>query len=146
MLSGDFQKKLRKCSSKLRIFCGNDENRPAGIFDASDPETSIVGIDKNNVPEWPVYCLESGRILKSGWKRALRVLIEQGHLDRARTERVFGCQIIGTRRPLYQFSGTVDKVQNEIQASYARGMNRTGKPAMSKTELMDIASEVKVCK
>jgi hypothetical protein len=141
MFSGDFQANLRKLNPNLRIYCGNDDKKPAGIFHISDPETSICGIDKSFIPEWPIMDEVSGRMLKGGWRRALKVLIGAKLIDRVRTERVFGTQIMGTRKP-ETMQAQQDRIQREIEDSYKRGLMRNGKAAMSRDEILDIAREV----
>lgn len=145
MLSGDFQAKLRKVNKDLRIFAGQDDSKPAGIYHKNDPEVSLCGIDKNWIPEWPLIN-EKGKYLKGGWRRALRALIQQGQIDRRRTERVFATQILGTRRPSTAVTNYVDPIEKEIRECQSRGIEKTGAPEMKKSEIMDIASEINKCK
>jgi len=141
MLASDFQAKLRKLNKNLRIFCGDNDSRLAGLYHVVGGEyKDIIGVDKNYLPEWPVMD-EQGRILKGGWRRVVRLLIEQGLIDRRRAEAVFGTQIIGTRRPPI-VGPYKDPIQAAIEESQTRGFMKTGKPAMAKDDLMDLASEV----
>lgn len=89
MLSGDFERKLRKLNNNIRIFC-LDSNKAAGIFTVCRGEyTEICGIDKNYIPERTIYDPETGRILKGGFRRALKVLIGKGYIDRKEAEKAF---------------------------------------------------------
>lgn len=89
MLSGDFERKLRRLNRKLRIFCGDNDQRPAGIFHVVRGEfVEICGIDKNQVPERSILA-PNGSHIKGGWRRALRILMKQGLIDRAKAEKLF---------------------------------------------------------
>lgn len=89
MLAGDFQRKLRKLNSNLRIYCGDWDTRPAGIFHVVLGEyTEICGIDKHVVPEHSVMA-PHGAHIKGGWRRALKILINKGLIDRKKAEKVF---------------------------------------------------------
>ena len=90
MFAGDFYQKLRKLNRKLRIFCGEDDSKPAGLYYiANNTEyVQVCGVDRNWLPEhteshW------SGRILKSGWRRPLRILIRLGLVERRKAESLF---------------------------------------------------------
>jgi hypothetical protein len=91
MMSGDFQLKLRRCNRRLRIHCGDNPNRAAAVYDPADPEVALVGIDKNLIPEFPIYD-EKGRMVKGGWRRAIEALIKTGWLNKQRAEKVFGTE------------------------------------------------------
>jgi len=90
MLAGDFQQKLRKLNPRLKIFCGDSNNTPASIFYVSQGEFEpICGIDKNSVPEHEIRN-EDGTLFKGGWRRAIRILIQRGFVDRYKAEKIFG--------------------------------------------------------
>lgn len=89
MLAGDFQRKLRKLNPRLHIYSRGYNDWPAGIFHVVGGEyTEICGIDKNIVPEYSVY-KETGAHYKGGWRRALKLLIKQGLIDRRNAEKLF---------------------------------------------------------
>lgn len=96
MLSGDFERRLRKLNRKLHIFCGNNPRTPAGIFIEApwDPEgyEEICGIDKNYVPEHTEWN-EDGSIRKGGWRRVLRHLIWRRFIDRKYAEKLFSTHL-----------------------------------------------------
>lgn len=108
MFAGDFQRKLRRVNPRLKIFCGDDDSKPAGIFtikrgpygeDLGGSYEAICGVDKSIVPEHTVLRAD-GSIEKSGWRRVLRILIAGGYVDRRTAERVFGCRLgVRTRKP-----------------------------------------------
>jgi len=90
MLAGDFARKLKKLNKNLRIYCVSDDDwRPAGIFHVVKGEpVQICGIDKHIVPEYSVMH-NSGAHIKGGWRRALKILMKKGLIDRTKAERVF---------------------------------------------------------
>ncbi len=93
MLSGEFERKLRKLNNKLRIFCGDDDRRPAGLFTVVRGEyEQICSVDKNWVGEHTQFDAV-GHILRAGWRRVLKTLIRQGYVDRFYAERVFNTHL-----------------------------------------------------
>lgn len=94
VLSGDFERKLRRLNKKLHIFCGENENRPAGVwlYKSNGEYEEICGVDKNYVPEHVEYN-ENGTIRKGGWRRVLRLLVQRRVIDRKHAERVFGAHL-----------------------------------------------------
>lgn len=100
MLSGTFAQKLRKLNKDVRIFCGDDSNRAAGLFIVlPDGEyQEVCGVDKNQVPEWTVYD-EGGRIVKAGWRRTLKVLIGRKLIDRKKAEKLFSADLSYRQNP-----------------------------------------------
>ena len=89
MLAGDFQKNLRKLNPKIRIYCGDWDTRPTGIYHIVNGEyTEICGIDKHYIPERSIKA-PHGAHIKGGWRRALRILINQGLVDRRKAEKLF---------------------------------------------------------
>lgn len=93
MLSGEFERKLRKLNRKLRVFCGDDDGTPAGIHILTpDGWLQVMGCDKNWVGE-NVEFNENGRMVRSGWRRILRSLIQKRYVDRRTAERVFNTHL-----------------------------------------------------
>ena len=89
MLAGDFQRKLKKLNRNLKIFCGDWDTRPAGIFHVVKGEyTELCGIDKHYIPENSIMA-PHGAHIKGGWRRALRILIRAGLIDRKAAEALF---------------------------------------------------------
>lgn len=90
MLAGDFAHKIKQLNPRLKIACGDDDSRPASLFfvDRLGEEEAICGIDKNIVPEWPVFNA-NGSIKKAGWRRTLRILIGRGLVDRFEAQKLF---------------------------------------------------------
>jgi hypothetical protein len=90
MLSGEFERNLRKLNPKIRIFCGDNDKRPAGVwyYTGQGQYEEICGVDKNFVPELSTFD-NKGHILKGGWRRVLRLLINKNLVDRRHAERLF---------------------------------------------------------
>lgn len=97
MMASDFQLRLRKLNPKLKIYCGDDDSKPAGIFiirrgehgdDLGGSYDQLCSIDKNWVPEHTEFA-KNGSIIKGGWRRALKILIQKGLVDRRKAERLF---------------------------------------------------------
>lgn len=79
MLSGTFQRKLRRLNSDLRIYCGDNDDRPAMIEQPVNRCTGeyepVCGVDKNELPELPEVDPTTGTIVRGGWRRAIDILI-----------------------------------------------------------------------
>src|SRR5258708_10047564 len=94
MQTRDFERKLRKLNPKLHIYYGYDDSKSAGVwYDAPGWSGSEVeemcGVPKDNVPEWSEMS-STGKMLKGGWNRILKLLIAKGIIDRSATYRYFG--------------------------------------------------------
>jgi hypothetical protein len=92
MLSGDFQLKLRRLNPKLRIFCGEDVSKPAGICHKTQEGDydAVCGIDKNWIPSFPIRNTETGKFIKGGWVRAVSILCDLRLIDRYASYKEFG--------------------------------------------------------
>lgn len=90
MLSGDFIAALRILNPKLRVFSLGDNARAAGIYylDASGAYEDVCAIDKNEIPEFPVFD-ENGRLAKVGWRRAVFILLQNRLTTTRRIRRVW---------------------------------------------------------
>lgn len=99
MLAGDFARKIKKLNKKIKVACGNDDTRPASLYyvDHHGEEEAICGIDKNEVPEWPITNA-NGSLFKAGWRRTLRILIGRGLVDKYEAQRLFHADL-NYRRP-----------------------------------------------
>ena len=117
MLAGTFQSKLRKLNPRLRIYAGNtDSSWPAGIYHVVRGEyTEICGIDKNVVPEHPTR-MPNGALLKGGWRRALKILLKKGLIDRHEAQKEFSTHL-GYKTPRFKSSEEKFRVRNMIRSS-----------------------------
>jgi hypothetical protein len=99
MLSGQFERKLRKLNHRIRVYAA-DSARAAGIFVVSPAGeyTEICAADKNFVPEFMTYSAD-GRIVKSGWRRTLKILIARGLVRKEQAEKEFGTKLYECQTP-----------------------------------------------
>lgn len=101
MLSGDFERKLKKLNNRIRVFCGNEDIRAAGIYVVTKEGDylEICATDKNWVPEYPIFRADGGYI-KTGWRRTLNVLISRKLFTKEQAQKVFSYRIEGNRKPV----------------------------------------------
>lgn len=93
MLSGEFERKLRRLNPRLHIWCGDNNHLPAGLWIMRNGEwETVCGVDKQWVGEHTQFSPE-GFIIRSGWRRVLRILIQQKLIDRRHAERVFNTHL-----------------------------------------------------
>lgn len=103
MLAGEFERKLRRLNRNLRIFCGDNDSKAAGLFTVVRNEyKEICGVDKNYIPEYSIRDA-SGYIVKSGFRRVIKLLINQGYIDRRQAEKVFSLSF-EYRSPKFKYS------------------------------------------
>lgn len=142
MLSGEFERLIKRLNPRLRIFCGNDNRKAAGLFHVLNGEyTQIIGVDKNFVPEWIRYDM-FGHIIKSGWRRVVKLLIAQRLAKRKRAERLFRFHYVPWRQGM-GVPTREDYISAEIAATCARSEQHTGlKAVVKKDDLMDISKEI----
>ena len=142
MLAGEFQRNLRRCTTKLRIFCGDNNERPAGIYKVNHlgEYEEVCGIDKNYVPELTTQ-REDGLILKGGWRRAMNILIKAKLVEKRIAEKVFNTRFdFKPRKVIIEYES--DKIKHAIEKATVDNMVRTGKPALNRDQIMDFAKEV----
>lgn len=117
MLSGEFERKLRRLNRNLRIFCGDNDSLPAGLFTVTRGEyKEICAVDKNYLPEYIVRN-EYGRYVKSGIRRVLKILIQQGYVDRKQAEKEFALSL---EYPAPKFKYTSPKLRERLMS---KGIN-----------------------
>lgn len=136
MLSGDFQRKIKKLNPHLRIFCGNDDSRPATLYFSKfnvglngEEETDYVevcAVDKNYLPEFPIVD-DTNHIVKGGWRRAVNILIHKGLVDKRKADKVFGTRFdnpirLKTRDASDEIERSIKEITN--RNSYYRGSEK----------------------
>lgn len=100
MLAGEFARKLRELNPELKVFCGDNDSRPAGLYQIVAGEyDQICSVDKQWVGEH-AEVTDGGFIKRSGWRRVLRLLIHLGLVDRRHAERVFNTHLPYAVRPV----------------------------------------------
>ncbi len=125
MLAGEFARKLSKLNSKLRVFCGDDDHKPAGIFYVTPQGeyTEVCGIDKNYVPEFTDWD-KIGHIKHGGWRRALQVLSSLKLINRRESYKLFGHWDEHRQPPFVREIDSLDKQIQELTAN--PGMKQNG--------------------
>lgn len=77
LLSGEFERLLRRLNPDLHIYCGDASNRPAGLYLVKNGQIiELGGVDKNFVPDQTIID-KQGRIVKKGWRAVLLNLVAQ---------------------------------------------------------------------
>lgn len=132
MMSSDFQKALKEMNSRLSIFCGDDDSKPAGIWylQKNGEYQPISGIDKNWVPEYSEFDKKGHRIV-GGWRRVLRELIARKLITLAQTRKRFG---YWNERPEKIWTPEPDKILKELQ-------NHEG-DVWKKDDIVDVGREI----
>lgn len=90
MLPGEFYRALKKLNKNLQIYCGDDNSKAAGLWMWYEGEIrELCGVDKGNIKEWPTYSAQ-GKMLKGGWHRVIKMLVETKLVDRRKSYKYFG--------------------------------------------------------
>lgn len=114
MEPGTFYRKLRSLNPQLKIWCKDDDSKPAGLYYVKQNEyKEICGVDKGDVPERMIYNL-NGTIHKAGWRRTLKILIKKGLVDKRKAEKVFNCSMEARSTPKPTFK-TAESTLQDIQ-------------------------------
>lgn len=117
MFASDFQSKLRRLNSNLRIFCGDNDNKPASLyFVQNGEEVTICGIDKNEIPRSVIYDRQ-GHIIKSGWERVLNILVYRRLTTKSKAEQIFNCHLQKSPTPIIED----DDIQKAIKRADKNG-------------------------
>ena len=142
MLSGDFIRKLKKLNRNLRIWCGNDDSKPAGLYYVDNNEyIPVCSIDKNEIPRYTI-ANEHNKIIKSGWQRTIRILIHHGLTTRKEAEKVFGpldsCKVV-----IHKESDEVDRIKElENKKRYYGEIDHNGQPIFNRNDVFDMQAEL----
>lgn len=147
MLLGELMRKLKRLNRHLRVYA-KDSPYAAGIYVVKNGEFEhICGVDKGDVPEH-MQRWTNGLIRKSGWRRVLRILIQNRYVDRFAAQRLFNTHF--NYVPLKRTRIEADKLEKWKQEALQRGqeaaIRRYGRPVENYMELddfLDIARERK---
>ena len=145
MLAGDFFRKLKKLNKKLKVYCGNDDSKPAGLFMIHNREyTNICSIDKNFVPKYTIVD-KKNHILKGGWQRTLKILIAKKLVNKKKVKQLFG-SIDNYRPPTY--ATEVASIEQGIRDTenrhiYHGQFDSKGKAKMKRNEILEIQKAIK---
>jgi hypothetical protein len=144
MLSGEFERKLQKLNKNLRVCCGDNPNRPAGLYYIQCGEyIQVCGVDKNWVGENIEYDYK-GHIIKSGWKRVLKILASRKLIDKQYANRVFNTDL--SVKIMSNTEIICDPILNMIQQAKIRGYHVEDgevKPVYGQDDMADIGKEIR---
>jgi len=136
MLSCDFATKICQLNRKLRIACGNNSSRPAGLYIIiNGEEVNICGIDKNFIPEYIIYD-KIGHIVKSGWRRPIQILIGLKLVNKNKAESLFKTKF---NKLNTQFIQEISYIQKALKDAEDRKID--GK--FRKDDIVDIGRMIK---
>ena len=142
MLSGDFQKAVKKLNSKLQICSMDNSKNAAGIYyiDPFEGYMAICGVDKNYVPE-RTEVDEIGHILKSGWRRVVNILLARQLTTREKVKEVWP-SYFEQHVPAATFSND-DPIQKQISKYETDEENKRGVRGLNADQMLEIAEEVR---
>lgn len=148
MLAGTFQQKIKKLNKNLRIFCGNDNSKPAGLYIVFFGEyVPICGVDKNELPDRTIVA-DTGHIIKGGWRRVVNLLIQKKLVDHNKAQRVFGTELKLANKKIRIADDPTIAQMHEIanRAMYKRGVDKNGQPLFNRQDLIDMGTLSKLAR
>ncbi len=142
MLAGVFERSLQRLNGRLRVYCGDDDRKSAGLYYVVGGEyAEICGVDKGYVGEHTRWD-EKGHIVHSGWRRVLDLLIKRRLVDRKRAESVFRTHLDDRTRQ--RFHPSEDKILRAINEAVMRNLSRNPSGGMlGRDDVVDIGREIR---
>jgi hypothetical protein len=117
----EFARKLKKLNKNLWIAIKDNPNTPAGLHIVIGGEPIFIcGVDKGELPRHTQWN-EEGRIIKGGWFRVLKILLQRDLIDRRQTEKVFRT---GLNFPYQRVTADQDPVLKAIHEKAAEIVRR----------------------
>jgi len=142
MLSGDFQKAVRKLNPSLRICSLENSKNAAGLYyiDPFEGYIAVCGVDKNYLPE-RTEVDEVGHILKSGWRRVVNILLARKLTTPEKVKRVWP-SFFEQHMPPVSFCND-DPIQKKILKYETDEENKRGVRGLTGDQAVEIADEVR---
>lgn len=149
MLPGEFERKLKKCNSNIKIIPPPDlHTRPAGMYLVNkDGLEHLGGTDCLELPDRE-YVDSVGHIIKRGWRKTVEILIRQGVIKKGIAEKVFCARLgIGYLKPPIEIKSKETKdiraevTKQSLENSALYG-NPRGNILLKKDQIMDFAYEM----
>jgi hypothetical protein len=139
---GDFYRCIRQLNPKLKICSLENSTHAAGLYIIDDREgyISICGVDKGYVPVTTTVD-EVGHILKSGWYRVVRLLLNEGLTTPDKVRKVWPNFFL-SRIPKAEFQN-IDPILKKIGRFVHEQEDKRGEQGMSADQIMEVAEEVK---
>jgi hypothetical protein len=142
MLSGDFQKAVKRLNPKLRICSLENSDHAAGLYyiDPFEGYIAVCGVDKNYLPE-RTEVDEVGHILKSGWRRVVNILLARGFTTREKVKKVWP-SFFESHIPPVSFCND-DPIQKQILKYETDEENKRGVRGLTSDQMLEVAEEVR---
>ena len=140
MYSGEFERCLKQLNPKLRVCCGETKHA-AGLYvlDPMEGYTTICGVDKDFVPVATTVD-EVGHILKSGWYRVVRILLNRGYTTPDRVQGIWPNFFL-SRVPKAEWQ-QFDPILNKVQTYASEEEARRGEKGLTADQIMDVAEDI----
>lgn len=140
MEPGVFARKLRYLNPKLKVYCGNDDSRPAGLYYVKAGEyTEVCSVDKQEVPKY-IQFDSIGRITKGGWLRTIRLLVGKKLVNRREAEKSFKCNVFEENTKWVDPGDPIQNLQKKLEAE---NIYRTGKVGLTEDNIYELSELVK---
>lgn len=137
MLVGTFQQKIRSLNKNLVFMAVENSDKPIALYNYEKGDlTHVCGTDRNDVPEFSL-CDRKGRILKSGWRRTVEILIGQGLVDKYRAQSVFGAVFDKRHGEFTIDPDPIHKAINDFSKPTKTGIE------MKRDDIMDIGKAIR---
>lgn len=136
-LSGEFQRLLRRLNPGLRVYCGDADNRPAGLVLVKGSEVrELCGIDKGMVPDQTILAA-NGTIIKKGWRAVFKFLIAQRIVSARDVIRAVPEFALATEPTRTSFRARPeDEAINYFRSKRPEG--KSGMPVFTRKDLMEL--------
>lgn len=149
MTFGNFQRKLKQLNKQLCVWTNLNSDKPASIFLVLNGEfIQICGIDKGEIPMYPIRD-GVGHFLKSGWRRALKILIDKRFIDRRKAEKIFR---LGLQAPNPRWIPEEDYTWKQIQEIQTKrflktgNLDQIGNPVLRRNDVMEMSEVLRSVK
>lgn len=138
MLAVNFQHKIKQLNSHLKFYGSSDKTKPLALYLVEDGEAEhICGVDRNELPEFTEFD-KKGHIVKAGWRRTLKILIQKGLVSRRKAEALFGISMDSRKKPSEAvIEDRIGKAINDFSWMSKDGLT------MKKDDIMDISKEIR---
>lgn len=117
LTTGTWLRVLRGLNPNLRVYCGNNDSRLAGLYliNKHGEIEDICGVDKSYVPCYTSFD-DGGHVVKSGWRRVIWILLTHNFTTREQINRVCRGFFDSRACAADRFTGGIqgDPIENKI--------------------------------
>lgn len=141
MYGGEFQRCLKQLNPKLRICCLENSKHAAGIYyiDPMEGYISVCGVDKGYIPVATTVD-EVGHILKSGWHRVVRILLNEKLTTIQQVQKVWPNFFL-SRIPAAEWS-TMNPILNKIGKFVSEEEDKRGAQGMTADQIIEVSEDI----